>query len=216
MNTNKTINSQLPTLLLTNPIFINLHTSSPSGEKTAAPHPPAPTQDNHHHHQDQHHHRQQQFQYKCGECDWTSAYSYNVKRHSRAQHWGQLKFECGLCPAVLNWSQATLDNHMARVHREKLVGCDQCEYRGHTEKIVHTHRRAVHERRGVRRMECGQCGRVYASKYGLKEHTLHTHAGVKRTPRQVEVGSWACGLCPKVFRQKSYLDKHVRRTHYNY
>ena len=160
------------------------------------------------------HHRYHRHQ--CLQCDWSSQYRYNVKRHTRKQHWGQLRFECDLCSAVLGWSKTTLDNHMARVHKEKLVGCDQCEYRGHTENIVHTHRRAVHEKRGVRRMECGQCGRVYASKYGLKEHTLHTHAGVKRTPRQVEVGSWACGLCPKVFRQKSYLDKHVRRTHYNY
>ncbi|MCP4061002.1 MAG: hypothetical protein GY738_27690 [Pseudoalteromonas sp.] len=154
--------------------------------------------------------------HQCLQCDWSSQYRYNVKRHTRKQHWGQLRFECDLCPAVLGWSKTTLDNHMARVHKEKLVGCDQCEYRGHTENIVHTHRRQVHEKRWVRRVQCGRCGEVYASKYELEKHTLHIHEGVKRPSRQVEVGSWSCGLCPKVFEQKKYLDRHFRRQHHSY
>ena len=184
--------------------------------KTAAP----AQEDNHHHQEDQRHHRQQQqqsFKYQCKQCEWSSRYSYNVARHNRKAHWGQLEFPCDLCPAVLGWSRATLRNHKARFHREREVLCDQCDYRGHNQEIVHSHQVAVHEMRYRRKLECRQCGQYYVNQWGLDRHILRVHAGVKEPKKQPTAGvgsSWPCGLCPRVFGQKRYLNRHMINYHH--
>jgi hypothetical protein len=206
MNTNKTIDSQPPPLLLTNPVFINLHTSSSSGESSFR----------HPNHQDPNHH--QLHQHQCQECEWSSRYSYNVKRHYRKQHWGQLRFECEYCVAVLGWSRKALKNHMDRTHRAQEVPCDQCSYRGYSEEIVYAHRVAVHEKRynPYSRVECHQCGGYYTSKRGLDRHILRVHMGVKGPKPITSEGSWPCGLGPKSFGRKRYLNSHMKNYHHAY
>ena len=194
---------------------MNTNKTTTAGQ--AAPHPSSGQP--RHNHPDPNHHQQQQQQqphvYQCQQCDWTSGYSYNVRRHCRKEHWGQLKFACDLCPAVLSWGKKALRNHMARTHREREVGCDLCAYRGHSEEIVYRHKVAVHQKRyNPARVECWMCGHYYASKAGLDRHILRVHAGVKAPRPAVSEGSWPCGLCPRSFGQKRNLNRHMRNYHH--
>ena len=195
-----------------------MNTNKTTTTSQATPHPPSGQP--RHNHQDEERsdfrYDHQLHQYQCQQCEWTSSYSYNVRRHCRKEHWGQLKFACDLCPAVLGWSKKSLKLHMARTHREREVVCDQCSYRGHNEEIVHAHRVAVHEKRyNPARVECRQCGEYYASKWGRDSHILRVHAGwkgPKKTTASVE--SWPCELCPKSFGQKRYLHRHLKNYHH--
>ena len=197
-----------------------MNTNKTTTADQAAPHPHPSSGHPRHNHQDEDfrsdfRYDHQLHQYQCQQCEWTSSYSYNVRRHCRKEHWGQLKFACDLCPAVLGWSKKAMKLHMARTHREREVACDQCSYKGHTEEIVHTHRVAVHERRyNPSKVECYMCAQYYASKAGLDRHILRVHAGVKGPKPITREGSWPCDLCPKSFGQKRYLQRHLKNYHH--
>lgn len=54
---------------------------------------------------------------------------------------------------------------------------------------------------------CGECGRVYNSKYSLKRH------------KRFECGkepSYQCNVCKRKFHQKSSLNRHLKFLHTEY
>uniref|UniRef100_A0A182PDG2 Zinc finger protein n=1 Tax=Anopheles epiroticus TaxID=199890 RepID=A0A182PDG2_9DIPT len=86
-----------------------------------------------------------------------------------------------------------------RVHY-KAFQCQQCDSRHSNASALQQHVQIRHE--GLRRFECGECGKRFAYRHKLREHIMQ-HLGVR---------SFKCKQCSKTFASSSALTVH-RRTH---
>ncbi|XP_050097884.1 histone H4 transcription factor-like [Anopheles aquasalis] len=112
------------------------------------------------------------------------------------------KLLCTHCPAKFRWPFQRAQ-HIARRHKKDLPFiCDQCEYRGRTERDVTLHAQRHKE---VFRCTEVECNKAFNSKSSLREHLLQ-HYDIR--PKVFE-----CHLCQQQYRFGAHLSKHMFFSH---
>ena len=65
-------------------------------------------------------------------------------------------------------------------------------------------RRAIGGAKNVK-LQCDECGAVFASKYSLRDHLMSRHSGEQRP--------FGCDWCSRRFALVVDVSRHVRRVH---
>ncbi len=174
--------------------------------------------------------------HKCPECPKIFKLKSDLNHHSTAKHRNKAnaRFTCPQCDFAAYY-EGKLKSHIASVHeKQKKFKCEECsDYKTANRSHLRQHVDSVH--RQIRHT-CDQCESSFASKDGLRHHTVTRHGdgGKKivcdicdfRTSANVylknhmlnmhtvtkdEKESFSCDVCDKVFSKKTYLQRHKLR-----
>ncbi len=165
-------------------------------------------------------------QYQCESCPYKSAYKANLARHIRTHH-DKVRYKCDKCgrkstlrdhisklhenPDHRPFSceickrgfkcKIACDNH-AKIHKEKNIKCDKCNFKTVHKISMKEHMRRIHEDEGF---QCDICGAKVATKQKIKRHMMEVHLGMKPFH--------TCGLCPFKARSLAAIKMHFRKKH---
>jgi KRAB domain-containing zinc finger protein len=107
--------------------------------------------------------------FKCPECPKDYMDRSSLAYHIRNSHENN-KGTCHLCGKELG--KRSLASHMARVHAEKMLHCDQCDYTTPSAVSLKIHIETKHD---ARRHICHECGKDFAHKIVLTNHIKDKH-----------------------------------------
>lgn len=144
-----------------------------------------------------------QTEHKCIKCNKILSSRRTLRTHWLI-HKGREKFECSQCNKVL-LSGRTLATHMLIHNGTKSFECIVCKQLFYTKERLKNHMDVVHWKPATKsKHECEFCGRMFASQYYLKEHSL-THASTGEMHE--------CAECKKVYASPVLLRNHMRHMH---
>ena len=133
---------------------------------------------------------------KCPECDYTTKWMGDLKKHRLAKHEG-LRHSCDKCNAKFT-ANKSLQNHKLTKHEGLSFPCKRCNYAALNIHQLKHHEQSKHE--GVR-YQCKQCEEKFIHMCSLKKHTMAKHLGVKFT----------CQYCEEDFLRKDYFSAHNKK-----
>ena len=111
--------------------------------------------------------------FKCEQCSYTSAYSGDVKQHTKdllENIRDNICEECGYATSRKDY----LKKHIEAVHKNmKNHVCGQCKYATSEKCNLNTHIKSVHEK--IRDHVCEKCGYAASQKGALEQHIKAVH-----------------------------------------
>ncbi|XP_044753060.1 histone H4 transcription factor-like [Coccinella septempunctata] len=113
-------------------------------------------------------------QYKCPMCDMTCPKPSNVINHIRFRHLDFRFFKCNLCEHSAI-SKQNLEQHLITHCAEKLLACDECDFRC---RSIHTLDRHI-QREHVQHWqiyECHICKEQFGRSWPLTKHLMASHS----------------------------------------
>ena len=169
-------------------------------------------------------------QFKCQQCNYVSASTTLLMRHTKTDHEGT--YPCEQCDYE-SASSTLLMQHTQSVHKVdhgSPYSCEQCEYESATPTLLKQHKQSVQNIDHGGPYPCEQCDYVSVSPTLLKEHTQSVHKkNCDRDDKQVvESASQTqhteskraykskrikCDHCNKKFNKSEIFIKHLKEAH---
>ena len=110
----------------------------------------------------------------CDQCDYTSAKSWNLKKHKESKH-DRIRYPCDLCDYAAT-QRSSLKEHKEYKHQVASYPCDQCAYIARGKRHLKRHVESKHN--GVR-FSCDLCEFTAANLVSLRLHE-RIHKGNKQ------------------------------------
>ena len=89
--------------------------------------------------------------YFCNQCDYSSSYIKNVKRHTEIAHEG-IGYPCELCDFSAT-RPSQLRTHKRSKHEEFRYSCDQCAYSASCLPYLKRHKESTHSKKSEKEMK---------------------------------------------------------------
>ena len=137
--------------------------------------------------------------YECKVCQKKFEKLYNLDNHFHSYH-REHDVQCSKCDLTAG-SKQIIYQHYVKEHIDILFKCKECSFETHTENLLKSHVKIVHEK-NTNKINCDQCGQLMSRNY-LREHTEMKHSG-KRFP---------CSTCPFQATSRQYLKIHEKSQH---
>ncbi|KAK3095195.1 hypothetical protein FSP39_011343 [Pinctada imbricata] len=159
----------------------------------------------------------------CGICKLECADSYELQRHMRTTHTGNMPYKCNECDREFS-QYNNLRRHL-RVHSGKSYKCHIC---GRTFNEIFYLEMHIGSHTGERTYKCGVCNLTFRDNADLQKHVkthkaeeLHTcdvcgksfsKACVLRQHKKMHLGirPYKCEVCSKAFIHRHHLTIHMR------
>ena len=159
----------------------------------------------------------------CGICKLECADSYELQRHMRTTHTGNMPYKCNECDREFS-QYNNLRRHL-RVHSGKSYKCHIC---GRTFNEIFYLEMHIGSHTGERTYKCGVCNLTFKDNADLQKHVkthkaeeLHTcdvcgksfsKACVLRQHKKMHLGirPYKCDVCSKAFIHRHHLTIHMR------
>ena len=165
------------------------------------------------------HEKDQSKSHKCKACDFSTFYESNLVRHIQLHHGPakDIQVKCNICNITLK-TKTGLKEHTERLHQEKLLFCDQCDFGPCIRKDLLSHLRSgYHKAKKTSSGKtktvynktphfCEECGKSFSRKDKVKRHWQSVHT--KEKP-------FKCDICPYDSARRDKLTKHLRTVHSN-
>ena len=139
--------------------------------------------------------------------------------------------QCPKCDKVFVTHLDMLNHHAKEHTEEKKFNCDQCDYKGFTQKNVAYHKESAHQGQ----VRCDICHNLFKSERTLKKHHKEVHLMVKRQAKcdvcEFRSGlpemrkhmkqehpkheRFKCDLCDSSFLLKSDINVHKNQYHFS-
>lgn len=115
------------------------------------------------------------------------------------------KFQCNLCG--LSWQKkSVLARHIRYRHTtERPFSCEECDYKGKTNKDLESHQSIHNQGEDAHRCEVFGCEYTSRTLMALKRHDAKEHLGAPQT--------YACHCCESTFFRGYLLSKHLKNEH---
>ena len=170
--------------------------------------------------------------FNCKMCEYTSAYSNNIKKHQKA-HLINPEIRCQICSIVFG-SSTTLKAHNTTVHNlpKEMFKCTQCDYEVICQTRLKYHM-ATHS--NDRPFSCPHCSKSFSTKPNLNVHVDRIHvlkknhkckfcdyqcfkkyqlkAHMLRMHTEQDEKLFKCNQCDKFYKEQRSLKLHVLRVH---
>ena len=137
--------------------------------------------------------------YECKVCHKQFKELYRLDTHFHSYH-RQHDFQCAKC----DWTAGSKHNvyqHFVKEHIEMSFNCKECNFITHTENLLRSHVKYVHEK-STNKINCDQCGQLITRSH-IKEHTEMKHSGIR----------FPCSSCPYRATSRRYLKFHEESQH---
>lgn len=112
--------------------------------------------------------------HKCTMCEMTCSKPSTLLKHMRYRHLNERPFKCHLCKHAAV-TKNDLQHHLMTHCAEKLIACEECDYRCRTISALDAHYTVVHNHEWRYFYECHCCRIRYSSGHYLTKHLMQVH-----------------------------------------
>ena len=139
--------------------------------------------------------------YKCSECEYSSPYPGNQKRHFSQSH-NKGEFKCSVCNFT-SQTNLNIKRHVQRTHNDKArnIKCDICGKVLANKDTFYVHKKTHLDTKNVK---CGICS-IETTESKMKSHVRQAHSEIQDIMK--------CSKCNYASNNSSFLKQHFKRIH---